>query len=362
MNILSLYTGQNDTLPEGRADFLLAGAVTRTCEVEGITQAGIPGKIHLTPTLDAEFLGTGKVFSLENLAETATGIPTPGLLTRAVHTLAPFAGVKILDLGLVVKPKECDVETFSITASPSIAENVLFDAKAVFETGRQFGRTYKPEGDYDLGTFAEDAARVVRALGWRAPILVGQSWGATVVLEVAARTPELVRGVGCVDGGFLDLRDFPGATWESIAHSLRPPNLTGTPRRRLAAMIRAASPEWDATGVRATLANFEALADGTVRPWLCLDHHMEILRGLWELDTATLFDRVSAPVLLCVADRGRLPSEVRRRQVAAAEAGLRRCAVRRFADTDHDIHVHRPRMLAEAFLAELESGIWSARL
>lgn len=131
-----------------RADFLLAGAVTRTCEIQGITQAGIPGKIHLTPTLDAEFISTGRVFSLDDLAETASGIPTPGLLTRAVHTLSPFARIRILDLGLAVQPQQCDVESFGIEGSPSITDEAPFDAKSVFEKGRAFGRSYQPEGDY----------------------------------------------------------------------------------------------------------------------------------------------------------------------------------------------------------------------
>ena len=56
-----------------KASFLLAASVTHTCEIPGITQAGIPGKIPLTPTLDAELVSTGKVFSLDDPAETATG-------------------------------------------------------------------------------------------------------------------------------------------------------------------------------------------------------------------------------------------------------------------------------------------------
>lgn len=170
--IRTLPEHRHASLPEGEADFLLAASVTRTCEIPGITQAGIPGKIPLTPTLDAEFLCTGKVFSLENLAETATGIPTPGLLTRAVHTLAPFAAVKILDLGLTVKPRQCNVIDFGIEASPNIAEAVPFDAGSVFEKGRAFGRTYRPDGDYVIlgestpaGTTTAQAA--VAALGYK---------------------------------------------------------------------------------------------------------------------------------------------------------------------------------------------------
>jgi len=171
MHIRSLIDAAEAALPAGRADFLLAAAVTRTCEVPGITQAGIPGKIPLTPTLDAEFISTGRVFSLENLAETASGIPTPGLLTRAVQQLAPFAAVTILDLGLTVKPQNCELVDFGIAPSPSIADPEPFDAKAVFEKGRQFGRSYRPAGDYVIvgestpaGTTTAQAA--IAALGY----------------------------------------------------------------------------------------------------------------------------------------------------------------------------------------------------
>lgn len=148
MTIYNLFDHTPASLPEGKADFLLAASVTLTCNIEGISQAGIPGKIPLTPTLDAEFLSTGRVFSLGDIAETATGIPTPGLLTRAVHTLAPFSKVGILDLGLHVKPQESDIYSFEITPAPSISDETPFDARSVFEKGREFGRRYALKGDY----------------------------------------------------------------------------------------------------------------------------------------------------------------------------------------------------------------------
>ena len=150
MKIFNLSDRTQTTLPAGKADFILAASVTRTCEIEGITQAGIPGKIPLTPTLDAEFLLTGKVFSLEKMAETATGIPTPGLLTRAVHTLTPFSALNIIDLGLDTLPQQIDVVALGLTPSPCITDEAAFDAKTVFEKGRAYAKSYTPSGDYIL--------------------------------------------------------------------------------------------------------------------------------------------------------------------------------------------------------------------
>ncbi|MDF1881641.1 nicotinate-nucleotide--dimethylbenzimidazole phosphoribosyltransferase [Sulfurimonas sp. MAG313] len=139
---------ENEKLLEGKADFLLAACVTYTCEIPQLTQAGIPGKIPLTPTLDAEFISTGKVFSLGDIAETPKGVPTPALITRAVQELSPFTSLKILDLGLKVHPENCDCIDFDILPSPSITDAQSFDAKLIFEKGFAFGKTYELQGDY----------------------------------------------------------------------------------------------------------------------------------------------------------------------------------------------------------------------
>lgn len=139
---------ENDFILKGNADFLLAACVTHTCEIPQLTQAGIPGLIPLTPTLDAEFISTGKVFSLGEIAETPKGVPTPALITRAVHELSVFKQLQILNLGLTLKPQECKLIDFDIRPTPSITDTQNFDAKAVFDKGFEFGKTYKLLGDY----------------------------------------------------------------------------------------------------------------------------------------------------------------------------------------------------------------------
>jgi len=131
-----------------QADFLLAACVTLTCEIPLLTQAGIPGKIPLTPTLDAEFISTGQVFSLGDIAETPKGVPTPALITRAVHELIPFSSMQVLDLGLVQRPQQCKLTDLSIAPSPSITNDRPFDAKAIFNQGFEFGKKYQLHGDY----------------------------------------------------------------------------------------------------------------------------------------------------------------------------------------------------------------------
>ncbi|MBA1433148.1 MAG: nicotinate-nucleotide--dimethylbenzimidazole phosphoribosyltransferase [Epsilonproteobacteria bacterium] len=143
-----MFTDTADTLPQGKADFVLAASMTKTCEIEGITQAGIPGMIPLTPTLDAEFISTEKVFSLGELAETPTGVPTPALITRASHNLSAFTTIEIFDLGLVTQPKNSLVHSFAIEPSQRIDEGANIDAEAVFNKGRKAGREYELKGNY----------------------------------------------------------------------------------------------------------------------------------------------------------------------------------------------------------------------
>ena len=148
MKTLDILTHTHTTLPKGKADFLLAASVTKTCEITGITQAGIPGKIPYTPTLDAEFIVHQKLFSMPEIAETPSGVPTPALITRAVHNLNPFSTIEILDLGLSVKPQNVSFHSFGITPSNRIDEGAQIDARTIIEKGMTFGRNYTLQGNY----------------------------------------------------------------------------------------------------------------------------------------------------------------------------------------------------------------------
>lgn len=132
------------------ATFMLALSNTETANIKGITQAGIPGKIYLTPTLDSEFLCTGEVRSLDNIAETPKGVPTPALITRAVHLLKPYSNLEVLNLGLEVFPKidYFKIHDFGITPSKAISENANIDAMDVFQKGIAFAQEYKCDTEY----------------------------------------------------------------------------------------------------------------------------------------------------------------------------------------------------------------------
>jgi pimeloyl-ACP methyl ester carboxylesterase len=225
---------------------------------------------------------------------------------------------------------------------------------------RGHGLSAKPDSGYGFDQVTADLRHLIDALALpERPILAGQSWGGNVVLDFAARNPAVAQGLVLVDGGFLELSARPGATWERVSQELRPPDLAGMRREELAGRIRGGNPEWSDEGIEATLGNFETLPDGTVRPWLTLERHMEILRALWDHHPPQLYPRVQEPVLILPADTGDAEWTNRKRAaVEKAEAGLATCRVHWFAATSHDIHVHRPRQLALTMLQALHDGFF----
>jgi hypothetical protein len=98
-------------------------------------------------------------------------------------------------------------------------------------------------------------------------------------------------------------------------------------------------------GIRAQLANFAVHDDGTVAPHLSLDHHMTILRHLWEDDPDAVAEELSVPV----------------RVVAVGDDPAKRARVERFAghlrdgrviwsDGHHDLHAQRPQDVVDVLL------------
>jgi uncharacterized protein (TIGR00303 family) len=139
-----------ESLRGKKATFMLALSNTKTADIDGITQAGIPGQIYLTPTLDSEFLTTGQVRSLDNIAETPKGVPTPALITRAVHLLNPFSDIELLNLGLKQRPRVnyFKIHDFDIKPSDSIKTGANIDAQNLFQKGIEFGQGYECKNDY----------------------------------------------------------------------------------------------------------------------------------------------------------------------------------------------------------------------
>jgi pimeloyl-ACP methyl ester carboxylesterase len=225
---------------------------------------------------------------------------------------------------------------------------------------RGHGLSDKPETGYGFEDVASDLQGLVSVLELNRPFLAGQSWGGNVAVHFAARYPGLAAGLILVDGGFIDLSQRPGATWEETSQRLTPPNLLGTPRSRMLERFRSYHPGWSDEQIEMQMGNYETLEDGTIRPWLTLERHLAILRALWDDPPSPLYERIQAPVLVALADT---QDEARRRDrdehVAAAVEKLNRAEVRRFENAPHDIHVDQPRELAAWMLEAVQRDFFA---
>lgn len=202
---------------------------------------------------------------------------------------------------------------------------------------RGHGRSSKPDGGYDIATVADDVHALVLELGLDRPVVAGQSWGGNVVVELAARHPGLTRAIAGIDGGAIELRER-FHHWEACAQALRPPAFAGMPVEDFQRLLREAHPDWPDTGIQGTLGNVEVRADGTVAPWLTLERHLAVLRGLWEHRPIEALHTITVPVLLVGAEPG---ADLRRAEAAGPHVRVERMV------GDHDLHAQHPVQVAE---------------
>jgi pimeloyl-ACP methyl ester carboxylesterase len=232
-----------------------------------------------------------------------------------------------------------------------VAERLANDGHPVAAVDqRGHGQSSKPDSGYDFATLTDDLVEVLERLGWsgsRRPFAAGQSWGANVVLELAARYPDATSGVALVDGGTMEL-SARFADWPTCEAALAPPQLAGTSAAEFERMLRSYHPDWPESGIAGTLANVEVLEDGTIRPWLARSHHMTILRNLWAHHPPERYGLVKAPALILAAEdqANQRWMAGKRDEVARAGAALER-SLTRWIPGDHDLHAQHPDLVAQ---------------
>ena len=227
---------------------------------------------------------------------------------------------------------------------------------------RGHGQSEKPDDGYDMQTVTFDLAKLLEVLavrGYVRPVVCGQSWGGNVVIELAHQYPQLVRGVVAVDGGFLELQNhFP--EWEACSIALRPPNLLGTSVVSMRQYMQRAHSDWPQTGIDGAMANMEHLPDGTVRPWLTLDRHLKVLRGLWEHKPTHLYSDIKVPVLFVPAEGpGGVFAETKRHAVEQALSMVPVVRVEWFSPADHDLHAQHPERFAQVVHNATKDGFFA---
>jgi hypothetical protein len=95
------------------------------------------------------------------------------------------------------------------------------------------------------------------------------------------------------------------------------------------------------------MANVEILTDGTIRPWLSREHHMTILKHMWEHRPSERYAMVDLPVVLIAAED---PSNQRwmagKRQSVEKAAAELPSSDTHWIVGDHDLHAQHPDVVA----------------
>lgn len=214
---------------------------------------------------------------------------------------------------------------------------------------RGHGHSSKPDGGYDFETIGADLVGVIDHFAWadREPVIAGQSWGANVVIDFTAHHPGCAGGLVLVDGGTIELSSR-FSDWPTCMAALTPPDLRGVPFAEFEKMIRSHHPDWPESGIAGTLANMEVQGDGTIRPWLSLEHHLQILRNLWEHRPSKLYQKITCPTTVIAAEDASnarwMPAK--RQEVEAARSAIANCEVQ-WVLGDHDLHAQHPELVGE---------------
>jgi pimeloyl-ACP methyl ester carboxylesterase len=224
---------------------------------------------------------------------------------------------------------------------------------------RGHGRSDAPDAGYEIDTAVADLLALIETLGLERPLLAGQSWGGSVVLELAWRHPAAVRGIACVDGGVTELvQSYP--LWDDCLAKLTPPTLTHLTLAELEARIRAGVPHFSDRAVAAYLHCFRERPDGRIEPRLARSRHLDILRSLWEYRSSTRWATLKVPSLLMLAggeDQARMSNKRKAEAQALAAGGKIRSVW--FTPGHHDLHLESPERVADLLLQGLRDGFFA---
>jgi pimeloyl-ACP methyl ester carboxylesterase len=159
--------------------------------------------------------------------------------------------------------------------------------------------------------------------------------------------------------------DDAGLTWEQMRDRLTPPRLAGMPLQAFLTQLSGSNPRWqpDSQAIPIILANFDITEQETITPRLSFEHHMQIVRAMWEFKTYEYYTRLRCPALIVPARPAEplSPPEqeflaFKKRGVTRAQETIQDVRVRWMEDTVHDIPLQRPAELS-ALLGEFVKGL-----
>ena len=225
---------------------------------------------------------------------------------------------------------------------------------------RGHGQTTNAPAGYDWKTLSDDLAGLLDHVGLEEVAVMGHSWGGNVAINFAANFPVRVKRLIMIDGGFLDGRLFPGATWESFSHRVRPRDVTGDRQEFLERLRNQMAAIWSDELERIVQTMVYEDENGQIQDILRPENHAQVIRAMWDEPASMTIPRIECPTLVVPAGptperAGTEFAETRRQMVEAAAQNLKNGRVHWIPETIHDIGYHKPKELAQVigdFLAE----------
>ena len=147
---------------------------------------------------------------------------------------------------------------------------------------RGHGQTTSAPFGYDWLTLSNDLAGLMDHIGLDKVSVMGHSWGGNVATNFAANCPDRVERLIMIDGGFLDGRLFPGATWEAFSHRVRPRDVTGNREEFLDRLRNQLGVIWNTEIERIVQTMVYEDEDGQIQDILRPDRHAQTIRAMWD--------------------------------------------------------------------------------
>lgn len=229
---------------------------------------------------------------------------------------------------------------------------------------RGHGLSDKPDHGYSVADIAADVFDIMTQLcaqdhAWLRPLVIGQSWGGNIVVEIAAQYSRNIRGIVAVDGGTIELSEaFP--SWDECERTLRPPQLAGMKYDRLRSYIRAAHPDWSEEAIDGQMHNMERHSNDTITPRLSFERHITILKHLWQHRPSEKWSMIQAPVLFTPAAKTQDDHvAMKRKQLTHALSVLPQARVEWFEPADHDLHAQFPDRFSSVVEHAISTGFFA---
>jgi len=214
---------------------------------------------------------------------------------------------------------------------------------------RGHGYSSKPDDGYDMNTITTDISKLLIILSQNFniinPLVIGQSYGGNLVLELAHKYPHLITGIVAVDGGFYELSK-KYKNYEQCWEKYQPPNLIGKYVNEMRDYFIRSRPDWPETGINGMMSNFEVLKDDTIQPFLTYDKHKLVLKGLYEHRPSLILHEITVPVLFIPAEGGSFQDD-KNEIINIAQEVIPKFKVNWFI-ADHDLHAQYPEKFANA--------------